>query len=251
MLRVQTGLALLICLLITVGCGRTDTESKSPSATTAVSLGLNWYPEAEHGGFFAAEVHDFYASEGLQVTIRPGGPNVPIMQQVARGDVLFGVTNADQLLLARAQGMPLVAVMAPLQDSPRAIMVHRSSGITEFDQLQNMTLAMSAGAAWAQFLRDNLAFENVKFVPPGSVAQFLNDPNFGQQAYVFSEPFVAESQGGDPYCLMVSDLGFNPYTSVLFCHADTIRDQPEMVRNMVSASIRGWEKYLELSLIHI
>lgn len=214
-------------------------------AADKVDLVLNWYPEAEHGGYYAALVHGYYAEAGLDVTVIPGGPNAPVLQKVATGAATFGVSNADQVLLARAQDAPLVAVMAPLQDSPRCLMVHRKSGITQFKQLQRMTIAMSSGAAWAQFLKKRLPLTDVTFVPPGSVAQFLNDENFAQQAYVFSEPFVAKNQGGDPLCLMVSDLGFNPYTSVLFVSQDTMTKQTDLVRRMVAASIRGWATYLE------
>ena len=226
-----------------IGCG--GSEQESDTDTGKVTLGLNWFPEAEHGGYYAAEVTGAFSDAGLTVDIRPGGPNVPVMQQVARKDLLFGITNADQLILARAQGMPLVAVMAPIQDSPRAIMVHEDSGIRSFDELSNITIAMSSGAAWAQFLKANVDFEGVTFLPPGSVAQFLANPEFAQQAYVFSEPFVASSNGGKPHCLMVSELGFNPYTSVLFCHEDTLRDRPELVRQMVDASVQGWDRYLK------
>ena len=243
-------LGLILISTLCFGCG---TDAPNPdqaqtvpqTKTDKVSLVLNWYPEAEHGGYYAALVHGYYAEAGLDVTIVPGGPNTPVLQKIATGAALFGVSNADQVLLARAQEAPLVAVMAPLQDSPRCLMVHRKSGITQFDQLQNMTIAMSSGAAWAQFLKKRLPFTGVKFIPPGSVAQFLNDDKFAQQAYVFSEPYVAQSQGADPHCLMVSDLGFNPYTSVLFVNQQTISEQSELVRRMVSASQRGWATYLK------
>jgi NitT/TauT family transport system substrate-binding protein len=241
---------LVLLSVFLIGCGydapAPDVNHDAPQIETAkVSLVLNWYPEAEHGGYYAALVHGYFAEAGLDVTIIPGGPNTPVLQKVATGAAHFGVSNADQVLLARAQEAPLVTVMAPLQDSPRCLMVHRKSGITRFEQLQHMTIAMSSGAAWAQFLKKRLPLTGVKFIPPGSVAQFLNDDNFAQQAYVFSEPYVAESQGGDPHCLMVSDLGFNPYTSVLFVNQKTISQQSNLVRRMVSASRRGWATYLK------
>ena len=54
---------------------------------TAVSLQLNWFPEAEHGGFFAADVHGFYDDSKLDVEIRPGGPGTQVVTQVATGRV--------------------------------------------------------------------------------------------------------------------------------------------------------------------
>lgn len=69
-----------------------------------VELALNWLPEAEHGGFFAAEVHGLFAERQLKVKIIPGGPGVPVIQNVATGKATFGVTNADQVLVQRSGG---------------------------------------------------------------------------------------------------------------------------------------------------
>ena len=211
-----------------------------------MTLQLNWFPEAEHGGYFAALAEGYYQEAGLNVKILPGGPDTPVLQQVARRAVTFGVVNADNLLLGRAQQMPVIALMAPLQMSPRCIMVHESSGIRDFADLKNITIAMSSSSPYAFFLRKRLKLEDVKIVPySGNVAQFLLHKNYAQQAYVFSEPFVARKEGGDPKVLMVSDLGFNPYASVLFTHDESVDDQARIVEKMVTASIRGWARYIE------
>ena len=187
---------------------------------------MNWFPEAEHGGYYAALAEGFYQEAGLNVKILPGGPDTPVLQQVAGRAVSFGVANADNLLLGRGQQMPVVAVMAPLQLSPRCIMVHESSGIREFDDLKNITIEMSNSNPFSYFLRKKLPLEGVKVVPySGNVALFLQHKNYAQQAYVFSEPFVARKEGGDPEVLMLSELGFNPYTSVLFTSDERDRRQ--------------------------
>ncbi len=211
-----------------------------------VELALNWLPEAEHGGFYAADVHGLFAERQLRVKIVPGGPGVPVIQNVASGKVIFGVTNADQVLLQRAQEADVVAIFAPIQQSPRCIMVHKKSGITKFDDLKEMTLAINVNQSFLGYLKKRLPLTNVQIVPyAGSVAPFLEDERLGQQAYSFSEPFLAEERGGDPLNLMVSDLGFNPYTSVLITRAEVIEQQPELVRRMVAACRLGWRKYLD------
>lgn len=238
---------MILCLISLAGCNgdsQTGTAPTTDNGLTKVTLMLNWFPEAEHGGFYAAKVHGYYEEAGLDVEIIPGGPGSPVQQKVARGDVTFGVTNADDILLARAQDADVVAVMAPLQTSPRCVMVHESSGITSFDQLKNVTLAMSGGKAWAQFLKQKLPLDGVELQEGPTVAKFLVDDNYAQQAYVFSEPFVARQEGGDPVSLLVADLGFNPYTSLLVTNQSRIDQQPELVQKMVSASIKGWDKYL-------
>ena len=211
-----------------------------------VELALNWLPEAEHGGFYAADVHGLFAEQHLKVKIIPGGPGVPVIQNVATGKVMFGVTNADQVLLQRAQEADVVAIFAPIQNSPRCIMVHKKSGITKFEDLKEMTLLIKANQTFLGYLRKKLPLTNVRIVDyAGSTGPFLNDERLGQQAYVFSEPFQVAEQGAEPVNLMLSDLGFNVYTSVLITRADVIEKQPELVRRMVAACRLGWRKYLD------
>ena len=154
-------------------------------------------------------------------------------------------TNLTQLI-GGATEAEVTALFAPIQMSPRCIMVHASSGIERLDELQNMTVALSAGRAFALYMQKKLSLEGVRVVGyPGSMAVFLNDKNFAQQGYVFSEPFLAEQQGGDPHVLMVSELGFNPYASLLITRSDTVDAQPQLVAAMVRASKQGWQTYLE------
>ena len=68
----------------------------------SVTLQLNWFPEAEHGGYYAALAEGYYQEAGLNVKILPGGPDTPVLQQVARRAVTFGVANADNILLGAA-----------------------------------------------------------------------------------------------------------------------------------------------------
>lgn len=245
----------LVCLLIGMGlggCRPTAKDAAPPPEDAAaggsikIRLALNWYPEAEHGGYYAALTQGYYHQEGLEVEIIKGGPKAPVIPQVDNGQFEFGIYNADGLITARSKDADVVAVFAPLQISPRAIMVHAASGIDNFSQLKNVTLATDHSQAYFGFLKQKVPLEGVKVVPyQGSVASFLADPNFAQQAYVFSEPFVAEQQGGDPKSLLVAELGFNPYTSVLITSDQYLAEHADVGQAMVSASRRGWEHYLE------
>ena len=245
-------------LVLIVGCSEARDSNESVQANTDqmlatdgklltnVTLQLNWFPEAEHGGYYAALVHGFFAAEGLDVEIIPGGPGSPVIQKLVANQTTFVVGNADQVLTGRNQEAEVTALFAPIQMSPRCIMVHASSGIERLDELQNMTVALSAGRAFALYMQKKLSLEGVRVVGyPGSMSVFLNDKNFAQQGYVFSEPFIAEQQGGDPHVLMVSELGFNPYASLLITRSDTVAAKPELVAAMVRASKQGWQTYLE------
>lgn len=210
-----------------------------------VTLALNWYPEAEHGGYYAALVHGYFEEVGLKVTIRPGGPGVPVIQDVATQRVAFGLSNADQILVGRAREAEVIALFAPLQTSPRCIMVHEASGIRRFEDLKNLTLAINQNSTFGAYLQRRVSLEGCTIVPyPGNISTFLLNDDFAQQAYVFSEPFTAKKEGGDPHNLMAAEIGFNPYTSVLITEASSISDDPALVRDFVQAVQKGWSRYL-------
>ena len=230
--------------LLLLGCQPSNVGKQG--AKSPITLGLNWFPDSQHGGFYAAEYFGFFADEGLTVKIEPGGPAAPIVQNVGLNRVEFGVGNADQILMAREQQIPVVALMAAMQNSPRCIMVHQETGIRNFSELENVKLALGAGKAFVQFLDDKGILKHVQVVSyTGSIAPFLADKRFAQQAYVFSEPYVAEENGADPVCMMVSDLGFNPYSSCLFTNEKMVKENPELVEKMVRAVRRGWQAYLK------
>ena len=244
----------VVAVIPLCGCDRQTTPANPAQRAAAggdqetlepVSLMLNWYPEAEHGGYYAALVHGYFEDAGLDVTIIPGGPNAPVIQQTARGAVDFGVTNADRIVLARAEGARLTALLAPLTNSPRCLLVHADSGIEHFEQLQDVTMMLSREHAWARFLIKKLPLDGVKIVPnSASLAPFLEDSRAAKQGYIISEPFVAKQKGARVRSLLVADFGFNPYTSVLMTRGETIEQRLELVRKMQAACRRGWQKYL-------
>ncbi len=239
----------LVALIALAGCGERGTTPATGNADGAlrkVTLQLNWYPESEHGGFYAALENGYYAEVGLDVEIIPGGAGVPVVQRVAAGQADFGIENADRILLMRAQEADVVAVLAPLQTNPRCLIVHKSAGVSSFGDLNGFTIAMNAGEPYAQFLLQGPLPGDVQVVPyTGGVSHFLRDEKHAQQGYNFSEPFLAQEQGGDPQVLLVADAGFNPYTSCLFTRGEIIESNPELVRKLVAASVRGWEEYLK------
>ncbi len=243
--RLVPSLILLVC-----GCSESKTidQSSASDGRTSVQIALNWYPEAEHGGYFAADELGYFESAELDVTLIPGRPGASrlILLELAAGRIQFAISSADQVVEQRAHGLPVVALLAPVRKSPRCIMVHAASGITSLEQLSNVELAVSETRPFALWMKKHLPLKDVKLVPfNGLVGEFLSNPNFAQQAYVFSEPFIATEKGSDPVALMLSDIGYNPYASVLVTSEDVLKEQPDMVRDVVTASRMGWQAYLD------
>src|SRR6476661_10797906 len=96
------------CAVLLASCGRPN----------KIRLALNWKPDPQFGGFYAAP----YSQHGLDVEILPGGAGTPTVQMVGAGSVDFGTVSADEVILARSHGNDVVALFAVFQDSPAGIM---------------------------------------------------------------------------------------------------------------------------------
>lgn len=242
-------IALCQVMILALGCGKSVPPPKlgpDGQPLDRVSLMLNWYPEAEHGGFYAAQVHGIFEQFGLDVEIRSGGPNAPVVQELLTGRVDFAIGNADDVLLFRQEKAPVVALMAPIQDTPRCVLVHSDSTISDLTQLAGLTLQANTGRPFLDFMQSKGMLNGVRVVPySGSVANFVADKKTAIQAYSFSEPFLAEEQGAPGRCLMLSAIGFNPYASCLIATETTITSKSDIVDRMVAASREGWRRYLE------
>jgi NitT/TauT family transport system substrate-binding protein len=94
-------------------------------------------------------------------------------------------------------------------------------------------------------MRSEGILDGVKEVPyHGSIASLIGDPNILIQAYSCAEPLLAKQQGIEVNVLMVSELGFNPYSSVLVTTGEMIKKRPELVQRFVDATRDGWRSYL-------
>jgi NitT/TauT family transport system substrate-binding protein len=240
-------LALLILAAALVGCGGPAKPPADAAGGAPVVLQLNWFPEPEHGGFYTAVLDKLDAAEGLALEIRPGGRAAPIASELAAGRVQFAVANAEDVVMFRSQGADIVTVMTACQHHPRCLLMRTDSGVTAFEDLgkRGMTLQVQQGHAFVEYMRSKGLLAGVKEVPyTGGVALTVHDPKMAQQGYVYSEPLLAGQQGVEITTLMLSDIGFDPYSSVLVTTGKLVREQPDLVRRMVKASIEGWRRYL-------
>ena len=236
----------LVGLLAAFGC---KDRSSTPSAGAKVILQLNWKPEAEFGGFYAALQIEAFQRHGVDVQISPGGSGTPTVQMVGSGVVDFGLVSADELLIARARGNPVVALFAVYQTCPQGVMVHASRGFKSLAEVlrSDGTLAIQRGLPYADFLQRKYGFGKLKIVPApnGDISLFLHDPTFSQQCFITSEPIEARRAGSDPMTFLVADAGYNPYTTVLATRDDYLAAHRQTARAMVLACREGWRSYLD------
>jgi NitT/TauT family transport system substrate-binding protein len=256
--RLVGWLGCVVLLVVAGACSRSKEGAKQAAGTdaggarveaqpTRVKLALNWVPEPEFGGFYAARETGAFKRHGLEVDILGGGAGVPVLQMVASGQTEFGIAGADEVLTARARGVDVLPLFAVYQTSPQAIMAHASRGAKGIgDVLSSGTIALEPGLPYAAYLKKKYGFGKVKVVPyDGGVAHFLSDKNFAQQSFITSEPIAARRQGAEPVVFLVADEGFNPYVAVVITRRELWKQKPELVKSFVAAVREGWRAYLD------
>lgn len=214
---------------------------------TKVTLALNWKPEPQFGGFYAAQLNGEFKKRGLDVTIQEGGSGTPTAQMLGAGKVDFAIVSAEEIIVANDRGSKIVGLFATYQTNPQAIMTHESRG---FKALKDVfaakgVLSIQSGLSYAQFLMSKYPQRQANIVPySGGITNFLKDPEYSQQCFFTSEPLLAEKAGIKVKTFLVSEEGFNPYTTVVAAQAGTLKDS-KTAKAMVEAVRAGWTEYLK------
>ena len=124
--RGRLGLIAVAALLV-LGSGCSKTGPAGPTASASlhkIRFKSDWYPEAEHGGFYQALAKGYYRDAGLDVEIIPGGPGVPVPNYLLTGQVDISMVRADDIVVYVSKGLPFVVVGAYMEHDPQAILVH-------------------------------------------------------------------------------------------------------------------------------
>ena len=233
-----------LALIATSGCGqKTPAAAASGATLVKVRFQTDWFPQPEHGGYYQALAKGYYAAEGLDVEILPGGPNAQVMSSVAVGRADLGMTNGDDVIVAVARGVPIKMVAAEMQRDAQGILFHAEHPIRSLQDLQGKTIMAGAGSTWIEVVRQKLG---VKFnLSPlvGDLARFVNNPEFVQQCFVTNEPYFVGQRGVSVGALLIANETYEPYR-VMFAGQTFLTQHPDVVAKFVRASLRGWVDYL-------
>ena len=221
----------------------------SPAAAAdSVNFGTDWRAEAEHGGYYQAIATGIYRRYGLDVSLRPGGPQVNHSQLLAAGVLDFNIaSNSFVPLNFVQQNIPMVAVAAMFQKDPAVLIAHPGQGNDSLAALKGKPIMIGSdtrATGWL-FLKQKFGYSDDQIRPyTFSIAPFLADPKAIQQGYLTSEPFTIEQAGVKPVVLPLADVGYGSYGGVIETSEKLARDRPDLVQRFVNASIEGWYSYL-------
>jgi NitT/TauT family transport system substrate-binding protein len=215
------------------------------AAPFQLTVQLDWVAEPEHGGFYQAQAKGYFAAQGLDVTIIPGGPNAFVMPKVASGQADIGQADSTNTLLQQAQGLPVVQFGAVFQDDPSGLLVNADSSVHTFKDLEGKTIIARPEWAFLAYLRKQYGL-HFNIVPQNfSVAAFLGDKEAIQQGYYIAEPYhIVKAGGKKPRFLSTWEAGFRAY-AVLVTNRRFAREHPAELKAFMRAYIKGWRDYLE------
>jgi NitT/TauT family transport system substrate-binding protein len=225
--------------------------ARRPRAQTLdkLSFQTDWGAQAEHGGYYQALAAGLYKAKGLEVDLRPGGPNLNNSQLLMAGRadlIMAGSFGAFAFLQAQA---PFFTIAAIFQKDPQALLAHPGSGIDGFDKLKGKTLLISNGGrvAYWPYLRKKFGLSDDQVRPYNfQMAPFLSNPNALQQGFVTSEAYsIAQALGKPPVVLMLADSGFSSYQTTIATSRKLATEKKEVVQRFVDATLEGWAQYLK------
>jgi NitT/TauT family transport system substrate-binding protein len=215
-------------------------------AADKVTFLTSWYAQAEHGGFYQAKAAGLYEKEGLDVTIKMGGPQVNGMQLLLGGeaDVMMGYDF--QVLSSIAKGLPVVTIAASFQKDLQGMMTH--DDVKSLADLKDKTIlvATPGRTSWWPWLKQKYGYTDAQTQAyTFNLQPFFADKSIVQQSYPSSEPFQALQKGVPVKFFLFADDGYPPYGTTMVTTTKFITDHPDVARRFVKASIEGWKSYLK------
>lgn len=240
-------LAISAGIIYKVSINKKISMKKDEPKLEDVSLRLKWINQAQFSGYYLASSQKLYADKGLNVEINPGGPDISPVQMVATGVNDFGITGADQIILAREKGIPLVALAVIYKNSPIVVMSLAEKNIKEPKDLIGKKVEVVYGrdeeVIYDIFLKKaGIDRKTIKEMPTlTDFSVITSGQSDARVEYKLNGCVLLSLQGFNLNIMEPSDYGVKFYADTLFTTEKMLREKPEIVRKFVQASIEGWK----------
>ncbi len=114
-------------------------------AKTKVKLTLQWVTQAQFAGYYAALEKGYYAAEGLDVTIQPGGPDINPIQLIATGDTDLAIQQFGAVLTARETGVDIVSIGQTFERGAYRLVSFKDKGLDTAASFKGKTVGLWGG----------------------------------------------------------------------------------------------------------
>jgi len=126
--------------------------SQGAQAQEKITVQMKWVPQAQFAGYYVAAAKGYYKAEGLDVTIKPGGPDVSPVQVIAGNQADVVVNWMPDALAAREAGVPLVNIAQVFDKSGLMLTCRKDSGVASPKDFKGKTLGVWFGGNEYPFL---------------------------------------------------------------------------------------------------
>lgn len=229
---------------------RSDGEQGGPDLTP-VTLGVGFIPNVQFAVFYVGIEKGFFAEEGLAVTLDYGFEN-DYLALVAANELQFMIGSGDQVVIGRAQGLPLRYVMNWYTRFPVVIFAKAETGIRKPADLKDKRIGIPGpfGASYVAFrgileaadlAESDVTMESIGFTQAAAV---IEDTVDAAVDYGVNGPIVLEQEGIETVQIQLDEYLSIPANG-LVTNQITIDENPELVRKMVRASLRSIQYTLD------
>ena len=244
---------LLSMVIIITLCGCTNNFFKKEDSSNdknEVSIILDWFPNANHTGLYAGIKHDSFINEGLTLSIHAPSDPTTVLALVADQQYDFGIFYQPDLLLARSEGVPVVAIAGIVNRPLNAIMILKDSGIKTPSDLAGKKIGYP-GIEWNRSMlatmleSDGVSLVDVELIDVGwSLAPTLLsgevDAIIG--AYWTHESIVMENEGYDIEIIKPDEWGVPPYYELVIVTSEQFfQDEKDKVKKFVRGMSNGYQ----------
>ncbi len=239
----------------TLALGLALGTAPATEAADDLTLQLKWVTQAQFAGYYVALEKGFYEEEGLNVTIKPGGPDIAPAQVIAGGGADVVIDWMPSALASREKGLPLVNIAQPFKRSGMMLTCRADSGIKTPQDFPGHTLGVWFFGNEYPFL----AWMSILGIPTDGSPQgvtvlkqgFNVDPILNGQAdcvstMTYNEYWQIIDAGLKPEDLVTfkyEDQGVATLEDGLYVLEDRLKDpafEDQLVR-FVRASMKGWK----------
>jgi NitT/TauT family transport system substrate-binding protein len=240
------------------GGGEAGGATQAAEGGDEVTLQLKWVTQAQFAGFYAAAEEGYYADEGIDITLRPGGPDIVPEQVVLGGQAEFGVNWLDNTLATRDKGQSIVNIAQVFTRSGMTEVTWKDTGLDSIAKLEGKKVGVWLGGnehkLFAALNKNGLdPQKDVNIIAqPFDMNLLLNREVDAAAAMTYNElAQVLEQENpdtGELYQLedlnvmKMSDLGTGALEDGIFVTEDWIADEAnqDIAKRFLKASFRGW-----------
>lgn len=239
-------IVLLAAILVVLsGCGG-NSASATHKGPDKVDFILNWLPNVEFAGLWAAQQQGYFKKDNIQMSFKGWAPGVsPETDVPARGGNTFGFQSGAALIIAKARGVPDEAVYTDTQRSVFGLSVLAKSGITSLSQLKGKRIGYQSHEFYVPATMMSCIHVPQTAWKPVTVGFDPSVLTTGQVdaylVFVMNEPIALSLQGIHVRTFKAYQYCFNFYDDVMFTTTSLIKQNPDLVRRVTDAVARGFQ----------